>query len=72
MSVRVLVAVAAVTMCVGLFAMTPRPSAFVPPSAEMTAAEINFDALRAEAADALQALEQSRGPRFASGDAAAF
>ncbi len=72
MSVRILVAVAAVTMCVGLFAMAPRPSAFVPPPAEMAAAEIDFEALRAEATAALQALQQSREQRLASMDAAAF
>jgi len=69
---RILVAVAAVTMCVGLFAATPRPSAFVPPPTEIAAAEIDFDALRAEATAALRALQQSHDRRLASATTAAF
>jgi hypothetical protein len=66
MSVRILTAAAAAIMCMGLFAMAPRPSAYVTPSDEMAAAEIDFDALRAEATAALQALQQSRERRLAS------
>ncbi|HZP68718.1 MAG TPA: hypothetical protein VFB29_02130 [Pseudolabrys sp.] len=72
MSVRILTAAGAVIMCVGLFAMAPRPSASTLPSNEMAAAEIDFDALRAEATAALQALEQSRERRVASTTATAF
>ena len=71
MSMRILVAAAAVITCVGLFAMAPRPSAFVPPLPdEMAAAEIDFDALRAEATTALEALQQSQDRRLASATAA--
>jgi hypothetical protein len=69
---RILVAVGAITMCVGMFAMAPRPSAFVPPSAEMAAAEIDFDVLRAEATAALRALQQSHDRRLASTARTAF
>jgi hypothetical protein len=41
-------------------------------SHETATVAIDFDALRAEAAGALQALEQSREQRLASVDAAAF
>lgn len=72
MSMRIFVAAAASIMCVGLFAMAPRPSAFVPPAAEMAAAEIDFDALRAEATAALEALQRSHDRRLASAAPASF
>jgi hypothetical protein len=71
MSERILAAAAAAIMCVGLFAMAPRPAESSPPSAEMAAAEIDFDALRAEATAALRALQQSRERRLASSTVAA-
>jgi hypothetical protein len=50
----------------------PRPSTSAQVSHETATVAIDFDALRAEAAAALQALEQSREPRYAAADAAAF
>jgi len=70
MSDRILAAAAAAIMCVALFAMAPRSAESAPPSAETAAAEIDFDALRAEATAALQALQQSREHRLASSVAA--
>ena len=70
MCVRILVAAATAIICVGLFAMAPRPSAFLVPSNEMAVAEIDFDALHAEAKAALEALQQSRERRLASSTAA--
>ena len=49
-----------------------RPSTPAEVSHEMAAIAIDFDALRAEAAAALQALEQSREQRLASADVTAF
>jgi hypothetical protein len=69
MSVRLLAAAAIVAFFAALFVATPRAST----SSEVSAAvAIDFDALRAEAAAALQALEQSHEQRLASVDAAAF
>jgi hypothetical protein len=70
MFVRIVTATGAAIICVGLFAMAPRPSVSAPPSEEIAAAEIDFDALRAEATAALQALQQSRERRLASSAAA--
>ena len=72
MSVRLLAAAAIVTFFAALFVATPRSSTSAEVSHEAAAVAIDFDALRAEAAAALQALEQSREQRLASVDAAAF
>jgi hypothetical protein len=71
MSVRILAA-ATVIVCVGFLAAMPRLSTSAEVTAEPAVAEIDFDALRAEAAAALQALEQSREQRLASADVTAF
>jgi hypothetical protein len=72
MSVRILAAAAIVTFCAALFVATPRPSTPAEVSHETAVVVINFDALRAEAAAALQALEQSRAQRLAFTDATAL
>ena len=72
MSVRILAAAAILTFCATLFVAMPRPSTSAEVSHETATVAIDFDALRAEAAAALQALEQSREARLASMDAAAF
>jgi hypothetical protein len=72
MSVRILAAAAIVTFCAAVFVTVAHPSTSTGMSHETAAAAIDFDALRAEAAAALQALEQSRDQRLASADVAAF
>ena len=72
MSVRILAAAAIVTFCAALFVAVPRASTSMEVSGETTAVAIDFDALRAEAAAALQALEQSHERRIASSDVAGF
>ena len=72
MSVRILAAAAIMTFCAALFVAVPRASTSEEVSYETAAVAIDFDALRAEAAAALQALEQSRERRVASADLAAF
>ena len=72
MSVRILAAAAIVTFCAALLVAMLRPSTSAEMSHETAAVAIDFDALRAEAAAALQALEQSRQERFAAADVAAF
>ena len=72
MSVRILAVAAIVTFCAALFVVMARPSTSAEVSHEMAAVAIDFDALRAEAAAALQALEQSREQRLASADVTAF
>ena len=72
MSIRILAAAAILTFCAALFVAMPRPSTSAVVLHETATVAIDFDALRAEAAAALQALEQSREPRLASMDAAAF
>ena len=72
MSVRILAAAAIVTFFAALFVATPRALTSAEVSHETAAVAIDFDALRAEAAAALQVLEQSREQRLASADAAAF
>ena len=72
MSVRILAAAAIVTFCAAVFVTMAHPSTHTEVSQEMAVAAIDFDALRAEAAAALQALEQSREQRLASAGAAAF
>jgi hypothetical protein len=71
MSVRILAA-ATVIVCAALLAAMPRLSTSAETPAETAAAEIDFDALRAEAAAALQTLEQSREQRLASASVSAF
>jgi hypothetical protein len=70
MSVRILAVAAIVTFCAALFVAMPRPSTSAEVSHGMAAAAIDFDALRAEAAAALQ--EQSRERRVASAEAEAL
>jgi hypothetical protein len=72
MSVRILAAVAVLTFFAALIVVMTRPSTSAEVSHEVAAVEIDFDALRAEAAAALQALEQSREQRLASADVSAF
>jgi hypothetical protein len=72
MSVRILAAAAIVTFCAAVFVTVAHPSASTEMSHDTAAVAIDFDALRAEAAAALQALEQSREQRLAAADAAAF
>ena len=72
MSVRILAVAAIVTFCAALFVVMARPSTSAGVSHEMAAAAIDFDALRAKAAAALQALEQSREQRLTSADVTAF
>jgi hypothetical protein len=72
MSVRILAVAAIVTFCAALFVAMPRASTSAEVSHETAAVAIDFDALRAEAAAALQALEQSREQRLASAEVAAF
>ena len=72
MSVRILAVAAIVTFCAALFVAMPRPSTSAEVSHEMAAVAIDFDALRAEAVAALQALEQSREQRLAPADVTAF
>jgi len=61
-----------VTFFAALFVATPRPSTSAEVSHETAAVAIDFDALRTEAAAALQALEQSRERRVASAEAGAL
>ena len=72
MSVRILAAVAILAFLAALFVAMPRSSTSAEVSHEMAAVAIDFDALRAEAAAALQALEQSHERRIASSDVAEF
>jgi hypothetical protein len=72
MSVRILAGAAVLFFFAALLVVMVRPSTSAEVSHEMAAVEIDFDALRAEAAAALQALEQSREQRLASADVSAF
>ena len=72
MSVRILAVAAILTFCAALLVAMPRSSTSAEVSHETAAVAIDFDALRAEAAAALQALEQSREQRLASAEVAAF
>lgn len=72
MSVRILAVAAILTFCAALFVAMLRPSTSAEVSHEMAAVAIDFDALRAEAAAALHALEQLREQRLASAEVAAF
>jgi hypothetical protein len=72
MTVRILAVAAIVTFCAALFVAMPRPSTSAEVLQETATVVIDFDALRAEAAAALQTLEQSREQRLASAEVAAF
>ena len=72
MSVRILAAAAVLTFFAALLVVIARPLTSAEVSHQTAAVEIDFDALHAEAAGALRALEQSREPRFVSADADAF
>jgi hypothetical protein len=72
MSVRILAAAAILAFLAALFVAMPRHSTSAELSHETAAVAIDFDALRAEAAAALRALEQSHERRIASADVAAF
>ena len=72
MSVRILAMAAVLTFFAALLVVMVRPSTSAEVPYETATVEIDFDALRAEAAAALRNLEQSREPRFASADAAEF
>ena len=72
MSVRILAAAAVLTFFAALVVVMARPSTSAEVSHQTAAVEIDFDALHAEAAGALRALEQSRESRFVSADADAF
>jgi hypothetical protein len=67
MQVRFLVVAIACALC--LLAL-PQPPA--PAEPQVSAAEIDFDALHAEAKGALEALQQRHEPRVASAASAAF
>jgi len=72
MSVRILATAAVVlTFFAALLVVMVRPSTSAKVSHETAAVAIDFDALRAEAAAALRALEQSREQRLASTDVSA-
>jgi hypothetical protein len=67
MRVRFLLVAAACAFC--LLAL-PQPPA--PAGPQVSATQIDFEALRAEARGALEALQQSHEPRLASAASAAF
>jgi hypothetical protein len=71
MTVRILAVAAILAFLAALFVAMPRSSTSAEVSHEM-AVTIDFDALRAEAAAALRALEQSHERRIASADVAGF
>ena len=69
MRLRFLAVAAAVTACASLYLLMPRPSARAELATEATeaaAASVDFDVLHAQAAAALESLEQSRERRVAS------
>ena len=66
MTVRILAAAAVLTFLAALLVAMPRHSTSAELSHETAAVAIDFDALRAEAAAALQALEQSHERRIVS------
>jgi hypothetical protein len=70
MSVRILAAAAVLTFFAAVLVVKVRPSTSAEVPYETATVEIDFDALRAEAAAALRALEQER--RVAAADATAF
>jgi hypothetical protein len=68
MCLRYLAVACAVLACASLYALMPRPMQLVEPLAGEVVQEtvaIDFDALHAEAAAALQALQQSQQRRVA-------
>jgi hypothetical protein len=65
-SVRTLAAAAIVIFCGAFFVSIPRPSTSAEVPHETAAIAIDFSTLHAEAAAALQALEQSREQRHVS------
>ncbi|HJS62138.1 MAG TPA: hypothetical protein VJ800_10335 [Pseudolabrys sp.] len=72
MSVRILAAAAILAFLAALFVAMPRSSTSAELSHEMATVAIDFDALRAEAAAALRALEQSHERHIASADVTGF
>jgi hypothetical protein len=70
MSVRILAAAAVLTFFAAVLVVMVRPSTSAEVPYETATVEIDVDALRAEAAAALRALEQER--RVAAADATAF
>ena len=72
MSVRILAAAVVLTFFAAVLVVMVRPSTSAEVPYETATVEIDFDALRAEAAAALQALEQSREQRLATADVTAF
>jgi len=70
MSVRILAAAAVLTFFAAVLVVMVGPSTSAGVPYETATGEIDFDALRAEAAAALRALEQER--RVAAADATAF
>lgn len=58
------------TTCALCLLALPQPPA--PAEPQVSAAQIDFDALRAEARGALEALQQSHEPQLASAASAAF
>jgi len=69
MRVRFFLLAAACALC--LLAL-PQPPVPAPAEPQVGATQIDFDALRAEAKGALEALRQSHEPRLASAAGAAF
>ena len=69
MRVRYFLVAAACALCL-LALPQPQPQPSAEPQASVT--QIDFDALRAEAKSALEALQQSHEPRVASAASAAF
>ncbi|HET7802799.1 MAG TPA: hypothetical protein VFL53_01045 [Pseudolabrys sp.] len=72
MSVRILAAAAVLIFFAALLVVMMRPSTSAEASHETAAVAIDFDALRAEAAAALQTLEQSHERRLASAPVTPF
>jgi hypothetical protein len=69
MRLRFLAVAGAVIACASLYLLMPRPSAPVEFATEASEASIDFDALHAQAAAALESLEQSGTRRIASAKA---
>jgi len=72
MRLRFLAIAGAVIACASLYLLMPRPSAPAELTTEAAAASVDFDALHAQAAAALESLGQSRERRVASAQAAEF
>ena len=69
MRLRYLAVAGAVIACASLYLLMPRPSASVEFTTEAAAASVDFDSLHAQAAAALESLEQSGTRRIASAKA---